>query len=247
MEADSRTTAVLNAIASTNGTARLLRRDLEQLRTEMQSHVETIRWLLTRVETVRAEVLNELRYELSPSAEGEPAPPTELWQGSGDGELKVNLGAGHLALEGFVNVDIRPLPGIDVVAPIDKLPFAPETVDEIFSAHTLEHFPVEQLTRRLLPYWFGLIRPGGSFRAVVPDIEATMREFASGARSFDNVRTVLYGGQEYEHDFHHNGFTPASLAALLEDAGFVRAQVLASGRQNGDCLECEVIATRPTR
>ena len=54
-------------------------------------------------------------------------------------------------MEGYVNVDMRELPGIDVVATVDDLPFEPGTLDEIFSSHTLEHFPQEVLRRQLLP------------------------------------------------------------------------------------------------
>ena len=56
---------------------------------------------------------------------------------------------------------------------------------------------------------------------------------------------MLYGGQEYEGDFHFTGFTPESLAALLRGAGFDDPAVIARGRPNGDCLEFEIAATRP--
>ena len=61
----------------------------------------------------------------------------------------------------YVNIDMRELPGVDVVAPIDQLPFDDGTVAEIHSAHVLEHFPQEDLQRRLLPYWRDKLRPGG--------------------------------------------------------------------------------------
>ncbi len=45
-----RTTAVLNAIASTNGTARILRRELEALRCEVQAQADIIRDLTARLD-----------------------------------------------------------------------------------------------------------------------------------------------------------------------------------------------------
>lgn len=293
--------AVLNAVSSTNGTARLLRRDVAALESvvdamaaeievdrrssmeslgsvqqtaekahesieevyrhlkrieqavadadanilgEMGPHIEMIGWLLRRVEFVRAEALNEIRY----GGGKQEHVPVEILNPAAlhpdDGSLRVNLGAGHIALPGFINVDLRELPGIDVVAPVDSLPFEPDTLDEIFSAHTLEHFPEEELRRKLLPYWHSLLRPGGTIRAVVPDLEAMTKAYTKGKVTFDVLRNVTYGGQEYEGDFHFTGFSPTSLSALFSACGFVEPEVIASGRPNGDCLECEVMAHR---
>ncbi len=282
--------AVLNAVASTNGTARILRRDFEVLHhsvagmneltrenssaiaemythiqrlgfdiaqgdenvmKEVVPHIESLAWLMRRVELIRAEMMNELRYGAAGGASAGGKEPVEVRVVNpsalepADGQRHVNLGAGHIALDGFINVDMRELPGIDVIAPIDELPFAPASLAEIFSSHTLEHFPEEQLRRHLLPYFFGLLQPGGTIRAVVPDLEAMSKAFADGEVTFGVLRSVTYGGQEYEGDFHFTGFTPASLVQLFEGAGFVKARVIDRARQNGDCLECEVSATRP--
>ncbi len=281
--------AVLNAINSTNGTSRLLRRELtatrekgesndaavqalhttiadvdehwrsafntesaariaaeQAIRTDFGQHIETLAWLVQRVELIRAETLNELRYGAPrPSEDHEVRIVNADALGPDKREIRLNLGCGHLPLDGFVNVDMRPLPGVDVVAPVDRIPVDPGAVDEIFSAHTLEHFPEEQLRRTLLPYWFGLLRPGGTFRAVVPDLDAMAKGFAGGDIEFDAFRLVAYGGQEYEGDFHLTGFTPTSMSDLLRDAGFVDVEVIASGRRNGASLECEVAGRRP--
>jgi len=58
--------------------------------------------------------------------------------------LRLNLGCGRSPLEGWVNVDLSPLPGIDVVADLDRcrtqaLPFADDSVGEFRMTHVLEH------------------------------------------------------------------------------------------------------------
>jgi len=158
-------------------------------------------------------------------------------------ELRLNLGCGHVPLEGYLNVDVRKLPGVDIVCGVEQLPVQPGEAAEIMSAHLLEHFPQEQLVRELLPYWKSLLRSGGTFRAVVPDAEAMIAQFSAQQMSYDTLREVTFGAQDYDGDFHYNMFTPQSLAELLDAAGFNDVQVLARGRPNGDCLEFEIRAS----
>ena len=55
---------------------------------------------------------------------------------------KLHIGAGHARLEGWVNLDIQALPGVDVVADVTKgLKF--KNVEAIFAEHFLEHLRVD--------------------------------------------------------------------------------------------------------
>ena len=67
-------------------------------------------------------------------------------QSAGDPEtgapelLKLNLGCGPSVMAGFVNVDIVPLPGTDLVADLDQpWPWPDGTVGEIIASHLFEH------------------------------------------------------------------------------------------------------------
>lgn len=259
---------VLNAISSASGTSRRLIRQTETLIREIEAtrarlvalegqvggHAQTQAWLIERVETVRKELMYEFRYS-TPSGGAQTAPaiePRVVDQRAVDdaiaaGELRLNLGCGHLPIEGYVNVDMRELPGVDVVAPADDLPFEPGSVQEIFSAHFLEHFPEEQLKRQLLPAWVALLADGGNFRAVVPDFVSMVQAWEDGKVPFPTLRSVLFGGQEYEGDFHFTMFTPDSLDELLTAAGLTDVTVVERGRPNGDCLEMEIAASKPAR
>jgi len=203
--------------------------------------------LADRVEFVRKETLFELRYSGSTrgfhsNAAPEVVNPTKVGQG---GELRVNLGCGHVQPKGYINVDGRRLDGVDVVTEVGNLPFAPGSISELYSAHLLEHFPEEQLTRVLLPYWLSLLKPGGTFRAVVPDADTMIRDYAAGHCPFEDLRRVTFGDQEYDGDFHFNMFTPDSVADLLAAAGLTDVEVVARGRRNGISLEMEIRARRP--
>jgi hypothetical protein len=212
---------------------------------------DSIGYLLGRVEFVRRELMFEMRYGASSPSVGEQSLKaetaiisTEKLEAARKDAIRLNLGCGHIALDGYLNVDRRALPGVDIVAEVDQLPFEANELDEIFSAHLLEHFPQEQLSRQLLPYYFNLLKPGGQFHAVVPDAEAMIREYANGSYPYDDMREVMYGAQDYDGDFHYNMFTPASLSQLLLDAGFVNPTVIVAGRKNGRCYEFEIRADK---
>ncbi len=130
--------------------------------------------------------------------------------------LRLNLGCGHRALPEYLNVDTRAFPGVDIVADVSSVPFGPSEVSEIFSSHVLEHFPAEKLRRQLLPYWASLLKSGGIFVAIVPDVDAIAGNF-----QFDR-------------------FTPKTLEDIFLEAGLTNFEVTVRGRKNGACLEMEV-------
>jgi predicted SAM-dependent methyltransferase len=161
-----------------------------------------------------------------------------------EGQVRINLGCGHIPFHDYVNIDMRDLPGTDVVADAGNLPIEPGTVQELYSAHMLEHFPEELLRRRLLPYWRTLLAPGGIFRAVVPDGQAMLQGVAAGTYPFKDFHEVLFGGQDYAGDFHYALFTPDTLADLLREAAFNDIRIVEKARRNGKCFEFEIQASR---
>jgi predicted SAM-dependent methyltransferase len=204
--------------------------------------------LAGRIEFVRRELMFEMRYGARAHSQSEQptSPPrilsTDKVEASRKAGLRLNLGCGHLPLGDYVNVDRRELPHVDIVADVGDLPFGPGEVDEIYSTHVLEHFPQEQLRRELLPYWRSLLKPTGIFRAVVPDADFMMREYAKDAYAYDHLREVFFGAQDYDGDFHYNMFAPEQLSGLLSEAGFERVQFETRGRRNGLCFEMAVMA-----
>jgi predicted SAM-dependent methyltransferase len=200
-----------------------------------------------RLEFVRKEIMYEISFghmnsDSSAKTLAQILSPEKVLASRANG-IKLNLGCGHIPLEGYINVDQRILPGVDIVSDAGDLPFEKESVQEIRSAHLLEHFPEEKL-RRLLPYWRMLLAPKGSFCAIVPDGEAMILEMARGTYPFEEFREVLFGAQEYNGDFHFNLLTPESLTRLLNEAGFTKIKVPAHGRRNGSCFEFEIHAVR---
>ena len=206
-----------------------------------------------RLEFLRCEILFEVQSKITAGPGITAAPRVQLRTlddekllSLKEAGLRLNLGSGHKPLEGYLNVDARELPGVDMVAEASDLLFEPGSVEEIFSAHFLEHFPMEILRRRALPHWFTLLKPGGIFSAVVPDAEAMIRAYVADSKSlsFDDLREVLYGEQEYEGNFHYTMFSQPQLESLLTEQGFVDITWVAVGRRNGKCLEMEIKAVK---
>lgn len=229
---------------------RLLKWPVRHVETSVDDLHKRMTEVIERFEMVRREVLYEMRYGMhaaaSPAKRLEPRViarekvAAAMVQGP-----RLNIGCGHVALDGYVNVDGRELPGVDIVADVTGLPFDPGTVREIFSSHLVEHFPQEQLRRSLLPYWKSLLMPQGVLRAVVPDGEAMLQGVAANTYPFEEFREVLFGAQDYRGDFHYNLLTPRSFGELLAEAGFQVIEVPAKGRRSGKCFEFEIKAVNP--
>jgi predicted SAM-dependent methyltransferase len=223
-----------------------------QLTARLDNDDASIAALWERIEFVRREILFEIAHRATHTATDEAVKSAARVLDAGKvaaaqaaRAFRLNLGCGHIALPDYVNVDMREVPGVDVLAEVGDLPFEPASVDEIASAHLLEHFPQERLSRQLLPHWFALLRPGGTFRAVTPDAAAMLAGAGAGTYCFEDFREAVFGAQDYGGDYHYNLFTPDSLRGLLEEAGFRDVQVPVSGRRNGKCFEFEIIARRP--
>jgi SAM-dependent methyltransferase len=247
-----------NLVKSVPVALRKITRDLKEIEERLENNVkgvekqlegaaEPIEYLLGRVEFVRRELMFEMRYGASApisdsdqlKTKTEVLSPEKLAAARHE-RLRLNLGCGHIPMEGYLNVDRRALPGVDIVAEVDALPFESGELDEIFSAHLLEHFPQEQLHRELLPYWIKLLKPGGEFRAVVPDADSMIKAYVKGDYPYAHLREVTFGAQDYDGDFHFNMFVPTQLQDLLTEAGLSNFELIAQGRKNGACFEMEI-------
>jgi SAM-dependent methyltransferase len=162
-----------------------------------------------------------------------------------EGDIRLNLGCGHMPLAGYVNIDNRDLPGDELVCDVSELPFPESSVTEIYSSHLLEHFPVEVLSRKLLAHWVQLMKPGGLFRAVVPDAECMIDAYTRREMSFDDLRTVTFGLQKYAGDFHFNMFSRTRLQSILSEAGLTEIGYTFTGRRNGSCFDMEIEGRSP--
>lgn len=62
----------------------------------------------------------------------------------------LHIGSGNVRLKGWINMDVQPLPGVDVIADVTQgLDFEDKTVEAVFSEHFLEHLALDDALRFL--------------------------------------------------------------------------------------------------
>lgn len=206
----------------------------------------------SRLEFVRKELMFELRKQVMRVGTGKKEGSAStvrpkiinLEKVNGQSRKRLNLGCGHIPLDDFINVDSRELPGVDLIASVTALPFDPNTVGELYASHLIEHFSNHELKSVVLPHWFSLLESGGVLSVIAPDADAMIKGYSQGEFAFAELREVLFGGQEYEGDFHFTMLNPEGVMDLLEEIGFTSPRLVAKGRRNGLCYEFEITATK---
>lgn len=83
--------------------------------------------------------------------------------------LRLHVGAGRHRLDGWVNLDIQALPGVDVVADV-RAGLDYENVDAIYAEHFLEHLALDDALGFLLEC-HRVLRPGGWLRLSTPNLD----------------------------------------------------------------------------
>ena len=80
--------------------------------------------------------------------------------------MKINLGGGNERIPGFTNVDILPLPNVDIVCDLNgKLPLADNSIEEIYASHILEHLPN---TVKIVEELYRICQPGATIKIKSP-------------------------------------------------------------------------------
>ncbi len=75
-------------------------------------------------------------------------------------ELKIDIGCGRNRREGFIGIDLDRETNPDVVASALDLPFDSNSVDEVFSAHLVEHFDPQE-AQQFFDEIYRVLKTGG--------------------------------------------------------------------------------------
>ncbi len=137
---------------------------------------------------------------------------------------KLNLGSGNDKREGYINIDSNRQFNPDLVMDVRVLDFQPNEVDEILARDILEHIPIAEC-ELTLKHWFAILKPGGKIIIQTPNLQTIAENInaLSISNKIDLINVMIkriFGGQDYDGNFHQNGFTPFTLQCLLNKIGF---------------------------
>jgi SAM-dependent methyltransferase len=135
-----------------------------------------------------------------------------------------------------VNVDVaesRAGRKPDVLCDLHRLtPFADASADEILSVHVVEHFWRWEVLD-VLREWVRVLRPGGLMVLECPNLISACEAFLADPERMsgpgnEGQRTmwVFYGDPAWQDPLmvHRWGYTPQSLARLMQEAGLVNVR-----------------------
>ena len=142
--------------------------------------------------------------------------------------IKLNLGCGRAIIPGFINADITPGDGVDVIVDLNNLASLRKekwfgAVEFIYLSHVLEHFPTAQIPP-MLKELYDVLGDGGTLRIAVPDLDKICKLYVKNIEWFTPPHNpwlgLIYGGQIDQYDFHKTGYNFSYLKWLLQSAGF---------------------------
>ena len=154
---------------------------------------------------------------------------------------KIEIGCGNTPQPGYIHLDIRKLPQVDIVCDFecDKLPFRDGEVEEIINNHVIEH-----ISWRNLPFvineWHRVLCSGGRIFLRTPDLEFICKTYLAkkttpewpGDENYikENLskeitpawwaNIKLFAGQDYPSNFHKLCFDFQMIKDLFERNGF---------------------------
>lgn len=133
--------------------------------------------------------------------------------------MKLHLGCGDKHIEGYVNIDCRHLPSVDEIQDVTILrKYSKNSVDVIYASHVLEHFTRWEYMS-VLNRWYDLLKVGGVLRLAVPDFEQIVNHYVEN-KDLRIISGLLYGGQDYDKNFHHWTWDYKTLEKELREVGF---------------------------
>jgi predicted SAM-dependent methyltransferase len=148
--------------------------------------------------------------------------PTSSQDPPSDG-IKLHIG-GWEKRHGWAIVDALPGPIVDYVGNCKDLSFlASESCTEVYASHVLEHLGYNDDLVPTIKGIHRILKPGGRFRASVPDLEILCKLFLhpslERADRF-NIMRMMFGGRTTPYDVHYVGLSFEFLSGFLDEIGF---------------------------
>lgn len=165
---------------------------------------------------------------------------------------KLNLGSNDYRYPGFLNVDIRDVPGVDIVDDVTKLEkIEDNSVDHIIAEAILEHISPDR-TVETLKLWTRKLKSGGVIEVMVPDGELIFDRYVNGDvqgkespyyGNWEHLIHSMFGnigllrewhGEMAEFYGHHTLYCKSYLEKEMKEAGLV--EIVEQRSRHVDCF-----------
>lgn len=115
--------------------------------------------------------------------------------------MKLNLGCDDDGIEGYLGVDklLMPNSAAGIQADVMALPFADDSIDEIWASHLLEHLEWDQ---KPFEEWFRVLKPGGEVTVAFPDVFEVMLRMYEGRVTTYWWNCAIFGGHKFRPEMH---------------------------------------------
>jgi predicted SAM-dependent methyltransferase len=143
-----------------------------------------------------------------------------------EGEAVIELGGGERPLF-HPNVDVRPGPGVDIVADLGEplVMLASHQYDGVFSRFSIEHISWRKV-RGFIGEAHRILKPGGIAVFITANLLEQAKQLVQAERWNDDLIGMIFGGNDYPENTHRCGFSPEYAATLMKQAGFFEFNVL---------------------
>ena len=132
---------------------------------------------------------------------------------------KLNLGSGEAKIEGYINIDIRPVADICMDMREYVKTVGNNTIERIVISHSLEHIPKTD-AEVLIRECYRIIEPNGILEIVCPDAKWAMRKYLAGEIDWEKCQTWLHAYWRDTSDRHLWVSDDTALLPMIENAGF---------------------------
>jgi len=141
--------------------------------------------------------------------------------------MRIELASGERPFDGYLHCDMRLLESTDLVCLVENLPLATDSVESLLASHIIEHFPYTGILA-VLAEWHRVLRPGGTILIITPNLGYITHGYVQGWMDYTEARNRLFGGQDYEGNFHYTMFDSHSMSLALKETGFTRIKDVTS-------------------
>ena len=149
------------------------------------------------------------------------------------GDRVIELGGGPGDVTGMPifrpNVDARNGPMTDIVHDLSKTPWplASSQFQGVYSSFWLEHVS-HKLIRNVIAEIYRILAPGGLAVLVTADTWAQCKKIVDAGPEgmTDGLSNMLFGGGDYDGNFHKAALSRPFATRLFREAGFFRVEIV---------------------